>query len=294
LRFLKKYWTLFVWLLIPFFSSCSYTFYSAGCSYPLPGGLHKVSTLNPALTETSGIEAIDSVFYTFNDSGADAEIFSFSERSSVIQKTIIANATNVDWEAIAYDGDFFFVADVGNNFGTRDTLVIYKIPASGIKNSDPITTSSEKITFSYNEKVFKNSTGWFSHDCESIFAYGDSLYLFSKDWVGKSARIYTLPKVAGHYNIEHRNVYYVDALITGSDVNPKSKEVALVGYSNYVPVLIVYKFDTDPAVIKCGGRARKYPLKIGTQVEAVCFDEKGRIAVTAEKQLHKQALYFTY
>jgi hypothetical protein len=281
-------------MIIPFISSCSYTFYSAACDYPLPGALKKLSVLNPALNETSGIVAIDSLYYTFNDSGAEAEIFSFSEHSSLIQKTIIANSTNVDWESIAFDGDYFYVADVGNNFGTRDTLTIYKIPSDGIKNRDPIAFSSEQITFSYNEEVFKSSRGWYSHDCEAIFSYGDSLYLISKDWVGKSARIYTLPKEPGHYNIEHRNAYPVDALITGSDVNPGTREVALVGYRNYVPVLIVYSFDKDPSSIKCGGKVRKYPLHIGTQVEAVCFDENGRIMITAEKQLYKQALYTTY
>lgn len=294
MKSLKQYWGAILWLLIPFLSSCSYTFYSAGCDYPVPGALHKLANLHPALNETSGIIEIDSLYYTFNDSGAEAEVFSFSEHSSIIQKTIISNATNIDWEAIAYDGDYFYLADVGNNFGTRDTLTIYKIPADGIKHRDPVSTASEIISFSYNEEVFKNSTGWYSHDCEAIFAYGDSLYLISKDWVGNSARIYTLPKEPGHYNIEHRNSYHVDALITGSDVNIETKEVAMVGYRNYVPVLIVYSFEEDPSLIKCGGKVRKYPLRIGAQVEAVCFDENGRIMITAEKQLYKQALYTTY
>lgn len=290
----SKYRSVLLWIMMPFISSCSYTFYSAACDLPLPGALHKISTLSPQLNETSGIIALDSLYYTFNDSGAEAEVFSFSPHSSIIQKTIISNATNIDWEAIAYDGDNFYLADVGNNFGTRDTLTIYKIPSDGLRHRDPIAQASGKITFSYKEEVFRNSTGWYSHDCEAIFSYGDSLYLFSKDWVGNSARIYTLPKEPGHYNIEHRNSYPVDALITGSDVNPKTKEVALIGYRNYVPILIVYTFDSDPSRIKCGGKVRKYPLRIGTQVEAVCFDEQGRIMITAEKQLYKQALYTAY
>lgn len=275
-------------------SSCSYTFYSAACDYPLPSSLNKIQTLDPALNETSGIIVEDSLFYTFNDSGADAEIFAFSESGSIIQKTIISNAENADWEAIASDDEYFYLADVGNNFGRRDTLVIYKIPAADLRNRELITQATEKITFSYNEEVSRNSTGWYSHDCEALFSYGDSLYLISKDWVGNTARFYVLPKKPGHYSIEHTKVYDVDALITGADVNTDTKEVVLVGYRSYVPILIVYSFESNPSLIKCGGKVRKYPFRIGTQVEAVAFNEEGKIYVTAEKQLYKQALYTTY
>lgn len=294
MNFLKKYWAAILWITLPLLSSCSYTFYSAGCEYPVPKAVHKIQTLDPVLNETSGIIVEDSVYYTFNDSGAEAEIFAFSENGSIIQKTIISNAVNIDWEAIASDDENFYLADVGNNFGRRDTLVIYIIPAADLRNRDLITQATEKISFTYNEESSKNSTGWFSHDCEAMFSYGDSLYLISKDWVGNAARIYTLPKKAGHYSIKHKQVYNVDALITGADINEKTREVAMVGYRNYVPVLIVYTFETDPSKIKCGGKVRKYPLRIGTQTEAVGFDEHGKIYITAEKQLYKQALYTTY
>ena len=122
-------------------------------------------------------------------------------------------------------------------------------------------------------------------------------WMISKDWVGNTARFYVLPKKPGHYSIEHTKVYDVDALITGADVNPDTKEVVLVGYRSYVPTLIVYSFESDPSLIKCGGKVRKYPLRIGTQVEAVAFNEEGKIYVTAEKQqewIEEQALYTTY
>lgn len=289
-----KYWAAILVITFPLLSSCSYTFYQASCDYPLPKTLQKIETLDPVLNESSGIIVEDSLIYTFNDSGAEAEIFAFTDQGSIIQKTIISNAVNVDWEAIASDEDYFYLADVGNNFGNRDTLTIYIIPAADLRNRDLITPAVEKITFTYDEEVSMSSTGWYSHDCEAMFAYGDSLYLISKDWVRKCARIYTLPKKAGHYSIKHTHVYQVDALITGADVNIRDREVAMVGYRNYVPVLLVYSFENDPSQIKCGGKIRKYPLRIGTQTEAVGFDEQGRIFVTAEKQLYKQAVYTTY
>ena len=38
------------------------------------------------------------------------------------------------------------------------------------------------ISLSYDEAVVRNNKGFYSHDCEALFAHVDSLYLFSKDW----------------------------------------------------------------------------------------------------------------
>ena len=61
-----------------------------------------------------------------------------------------------------------------------------------------------------------------------------------------------------------------------------------------VPVTILYQYDVDPALIRCGGTARRYPLRTGTQVEGVAYNPGGTIYFTAEKLLRKQALYKAY
>jgi hypothetical protein len=277
-----------------FFTSCSYTFYQAKCAYPIPGSIQKIAVLPDSLYETSGLAKRRDTFLSFNDSGGKPALYSFKKGGPILQQTIIENASNTDWEDIAYDGLYYYIADVGNNFGTRDTLVVYKVNAGELAGAD-IFHSGEQITFSYEEEVNRTERGWYSHDCEALFYFNDSLYLFAKDWVTMDTRIYVMPAKAGHYNLSSRVVYSVNALITGADINPVNNEVVLVGYKKTtMPVLIKYQYANDPAIIKCGGKARKYPRLLGTQFEGVCYDEDGRIVLSSEKRIYKQALYQSY
>ena len=45
----------------------------------------------------------------------------------ILQTISVQKAKNVDWEDIAQDGKYIFIADVGNNYGKREKLTIYKV-----------------------------------------------------------------------------------------------------------------------------------------------------------------------
>lgn len=141
-------------------------------------------------------------------------------RSTALRKSIVKNAANVDWESVAEDERHIFVADVGNNFGSRDTLTIYRIPKTAILSEDPELIHDGIITLSFTGEMIKRETGYSNRDCEAILAFGDSLYLFSKDWIEKSTCIYALPKEPGHYTLSAISTY----------------QVSLVGYRSYMPV----------------------------------------------------------
>jgi hypothetical protein len=281
-----------IWIVPLLFTvtSCTYTFYPTGCEYPVAGTLKKMTPLSDSLPETSGLAYQDSLFISFNDSGGDPALYFFGDSGSVLQKTIVRNAVNADWEDITFDGTHYYVADVGNNFGTKDTLHIYKIPAleTGLPG---FLDAVEVISFSYDEPVSRNGRGLYSHDCEAVFIYGDSLYLFAKDWVNFETRVYVLPVEPGHYHLRSKVSYPVNVLVTGADIDRNSKEIALVGYKWMIPVVIRYRFINDPALITCGGKARRYPRLAGTQMEGIVFDPRGRIFISSEKRLCTQSLY---
>jgi hypothetical protein len=290
---MKRFYHIWIVPLLFAATSCTYTFYPTGCGYPVTRSVKKAAVLSDALNETSGLAYQDSLFISFNDSGGDPALFYFNDQGSVLQKTMVRNAVNADWEDIAFADGYYYVADVGNNFGTKDTLNIYKIRADDEGLADFLDVA-EVISFSYDEPVGRTGRGLYSHDCEALLAYGDSLYLFAKDWVNLETRVYVMPATAGHYSIRSRITYPVNALITGADIDRKRKEVVLVGYNKLVPVIIRYGFNDDPAVITCGGTARRFIRLTGTQVEGVCYDPSGRIFVTSEKRLYRQALYQAY
>jgi len=271
-------------------NACTYTFYQAECHFPVAGGLHRSSVLSDEMIETSGLDQYDSCFYSFNDSGGEPVVFGFCPENAAVNRIPLPEAQNRDWETMALDNNYLYIGDVGNNFGSRDTLLIYRYNV-GILESSAAASPPQLISLSYNEPVTRNERGFISHDCEAMFVYGDSLYLFAKDWVTMDTRIYVLPAAPGHYDLSAKQTYHVRALITGADIDPDRREVVLVGYRNFMPVIIRYSFDTNPALIACGGKARIYPRYLGTQVEGVSFDYAGRVWVTSEKALYKQSLY---
>jgi hypothetical protein len=273
-------------------SSCTYRFYRTECSYPVPGKLVKKTELDHGLAETSGLLFLKEGIWTFNDSGGEPALYRVDpDRGSVIRKTLIRNALNVDWEDITADEAWIYVADVGNNFAWRDTLLIYRIPRNRLESGDSSVNHTGVISLSFDEEVERNGRGYSSHDCEALFAYKDSLYLFSKNWVDESTSVYVVPSEPGHYNLTSRHCYEARILVTGADLYPDKKEVALVGYRNYQPIVITYAFDRDPALIECGGKARIYPLKVGRQVEGICFDPSGNLLLSSERSVQKATLF---
>jgi len=274
------------------FSACSYRFHPAECDLALSGKLMKQSLLDSNLAENSGLIWMDGHFWTFNDSGGEASLYQLDPSGgSIIRKTVIRNAYNVDWEDIALDANYIYVADVGNNFQARDTLVIYRLARNKLQGGEKEVEHEGLITLSFEEDVRLNKRGFSSHDCEALLVHGDSLYLFSKDWVEQSTSVYIFPAIPGHYRLSHSYRYQAGMLVTGADLDPENRLVVLVGYRNYMPVVIRYDYINDPGNIQCGGRARFYPLHLGRQVEGVCFDGTGNLYISAERSLFKPALF---
>ncbi len=279
-------------LVTGFTSSCSYRFYATGCEHAVPGNMIKHSSLDSTLAETSGLLYLDGRIWTFNDSGGEAALYCVvPQDGSVIRKTMISNANNIDWEDIAVDEHHIYVADVGNNSATRDTVIIYRIPKSGVLSGDPAINHNGIISLSFDEDIVRNNNGNSSHDCEAIFAHGDSLYLFSKDWVNQSTSVYVIPSEPGHYHVKRRYLYDARVLITGADLFPEEKQVVLLGYRDGSPIVIQYKYANDPGKIVCGGKARIYPLRSGRQVEGICFDAAGGIYISSERNIFEQTLF---
>ncbi len=284
---------LFVFIVLAgLFSSCTYRFAPVQCAKPVPGNLVKQAVLDTCLMEPSGLLCLDGHIWSHNDSGGDPVLYCVDpESGGFLGQTVIRNAENADWEDITMDDSLVYIADVGDNFATRDTLLIYMVPVSSLRSGDPVADILGIIRFTFNEQVQRNPKGFSSHDCEALFVYRDSIYLFTKNWVDESTSVYIIPAEAGHYNIDPRYRYDTRMLVTGADLDPSRQEVTLVGYRDFMPVVITYGYSGDPAVIRCGGKARIYPLRAGRQVEGICYDANGVLYISAEKSLQRQSLF---
>ncbi|GIS06585.1 MAG: hypothetical protein CM15mP109_13410 [Candidatus Dadabacteria bacterium] len=73
----------------------------------------------------------ESLVYIFNLSG---EIIN----SIKVEKENFWEIYNNDWEDITADEDYIYIADTGNNFGTRDNLNILKVKINDFSIDDKI------------------------------------------------------------------------------------------------------------------------------------------------------------
>jgi hypothetical protein len=86
------------------------------------------------------------------------------------------------------------------------------------------------ISFNYSDQSqFPPDSLHLNFDCEAVFHFQDSLYLFSKNR-GASAfcRMYRLPDLPGNYTAELIDSFNTQHWITSADISPDGKNVVLL------------------------------------------------------------------
>lgn len=206
--------------------SCTY----AATQYAPPA----LGTLPGTLRELSGMAYVEGTLWGHLDSGGPNALYQMSMENGAILKTVlVSNAVNTDWEDLATDETYLYLGDVGNNAGTRTDLKVLRIAKADLMGAeDQGEVQAEVIAFSYADQTdFTPRDGATSFDCEALFAFGDSLHLFAKDWSTNQTRHYRLPKEPGTYEISVVETWDVGMLVTAADINPAGDEVLLLGYN---------------------------------------------------------------
>lgn len=117
------------------------------------------------LHESSGVALsrhVPAVLWTHNDGGNGPWLYATDADGMVLTRTRVSGAENVDWEDLAAgpcpSGDCLYVADTGDNQGTRDEVVLYRIPEPS--PDDTMTAPAERFTLRYPAG---------EHDAEAMF-----------------------------------------------------------------------------------------------------------------------------
>ena len=184
---------------------------------------YKSFKLPKSVSETSGLETYGDYLITHNDSGDKPKLYIISRSGEKIIEIKINNIENIDWEDITSDSDHFYIADTGNNYGTRENLKIY------ILNKNFIPQGSIGIRYSEQSSYIRNKKSEF--DAESLAVVGDELVLFSKNWKTLKSEIYAFPKKKGNYILEPKATINPRALITSADYDHTNDLMVLTGYS---------------------------------------------------------------
>lgn len=187
------------------------------------------------LSESSGLLFLNGKIITHNDSGGESALYEIdSTTGNYTRKVVVANASNVDWEDITNDSNFIYIGDFGNNGGNRTNLRVYRVSISDYLNTPNDTVYADTIRFSYaNQTDFTYSPQQTNFDCEAIASIGNSLYLFTKNWVNAKTYVYALPKTPGTYSTPILDSIFVQGLITGADYHIPTDRLILCGYTQY-------------------------------------------------------------
>lgn len=179
-----------------------------------------------ALDESSALAFHDKVLWSLNDSGNDPVLFGLSESGDLLATVTVSNSRNTDWESLAQDESYLYIADTGNNFNRRDELSIYRVP---IPSLDQDSVSADVITLRYVDYE-SGSPGSHNFDSEALAVRGSELWLFTKNRGDGNSNLYRFPKLPGNYIVAKAQTLPVDSLVTAADINTETDELVLLSY----------------------------------------------------------------
>ncbi|MFM7079311.1 MAG: T9SS type A sorting domain-containing protein, partial [Bacteroidota bacterium] len=249
------------------------------------------------LNESSGLVCDGDSVWTHNDN-SDNKLYRISKNDTAGMVAFpVTGVSNVDWEDMASDNNYFYVGDFGNNSnGARTDLRILRIEKQSLLAGAPIV---DTIWFSYSDQVPVVPTGpnGTDFDCEAMVVTPDSILLFSKMWVTQKSTVYSLPKVPGTHLASRKFQLDVQGLVTDATLVDSLNVVVLIGYSSVLQPFLYLMYDYPDYDFLAGNR-RKLSLNLSFhQVEGIgtsngliyhCTNERfTQSVITTEQKMHR-------
>lgn len=151
------------------------------------------------LDELSGVTPASrpGEYWAHNDHGNKPALYRFTDRGAILQRVVLEDVKNVDWEAMTRDADGnLYIADVGDNDRERKKYRIHKLPEPA-----PRVDAVDEV-----ETVVVRYPGKTSVDCEAFFLLGGKAYLIKKDRSGEAPAVYGLGVLKGGESITARAI----------------------------------------------------------------------------------------
>lgn len=227
---------------------------------------------NVELDELSGLAASirhADVLYGHNDSSDSSRIFALSTTGTHLATYELENAGNDDWEDIAHSpcasGDCLWVADIGDNTGTRTEYAIYLMEEPATIEPGVHVVPSDRATFTYPDG---------SHDAEVLLVHPltGAVTIVTKQEEGP-ASIYELPTLVPDATLEATKVGEVEppkgsSKFSGGAVHPEATGVLLRTNTR----LFYWPMRPEQTVAEAlAGEGCKLPLADEAQGEAIAW-----------------------
>jgi len=288
--------------LVAFFSLLSFSIAQNGCTDPLATNydadainndgsclyvpttysLQLITDLPASSQETSGLAYFNAGLWSLNDTDNPNEIYEIDTLSGEVLRTVVLDTfRNVDWEEMAENASYLYVGDFGNNIGNRRDLRILRVAKTALSND---TVDVQEIRFTFSDQTdFSQNPNNHNFDCEAFIYHGDSLHLFTKNWVDNQTRHYTLSAEPGDHVARLKSTFNANGLITAADINEEGV-IVLLGYqgvNNFLWLLFDYPGDQF-----FEGNKRRIELGLvltNGQTEGLAFNSNGGGYISAER-----------
>lgn len=233
--------------------------------------------LPAALYESSGVEISDpNSIWTHNDSGDSARIYNIDTLGNILGTILFDVDEAFDCEESTRDAaGNYYLGDFGNNANDRTNLRIYKIPDPDTLSLNTVTP--QFITFRFEDQLlFPPDSANMNFDCEAMFHFQDSLYLFSKNrGTSMFCKMYRLPDDPGDYVAELVDSFNTGTWVTSADISPSGERMVLLSESR------LWLFSDITGTDFFGGNAQMFNMYF-SQKEAVVFVDDSTLYLTDE------------
>lgn len=242
--------------------------------------------------ESSGLVVSNyNEFWTHNDADNNTNIFKVDSLCAVQRTITLDNCHNFDWEDMCQDRDGnIYIGEVGSknkaysSNNIYDSLYLYKIGDPDFNCETNMTP--EPILFSFPSQPKSVA------DCESMFAYKDSIYLINKNyngtlaWGGR-ALLFRVPNLGNQplysadfvdsISIHEYPLLPIDSItITAADLAPDDNTLVLLAYTR---LYVLYNFTPGKFF---DGEMKRFKFPSWRQREGVAFADNTTLYITDE------------
>ena len=197
------------------------------------------------INESSGLVAAQTrgIYWTHNDSGDGPFIYAIDDKGALRGIWRVSGATARDWEDIAAGPGpdphkrYLYVGDIGDNESNRQEVVVYRFPEPSVVPTNTRPTKAKARNTELAEAIrLRYPDG--PHDAETLLVHpftGD-IYVITKILLGQAVVYKASPPFpSANAKVLVRKAELnvpslLGGLITGGDISPNGRRVALCDY----------------------------------------------------------------
>jgi len=248
-------------------------------------GFSSIAEMPKKLKEISGIVKDGDFFWAISDN-PKSDIYKLDLAGTVVQQLRLKNIPVTDVEDVTADADYLYIADTGDNDGSRGERQIIKIKKAGIGSSEISDVAGEIIHFSFPAQGDIQKKKQNENDCEAIISYKGALYLFTKRRNDKQTELFMLSEKAGIQVPKSIARFNSKGLITGATINKGGNEVALAGYQNGHKQPFIWLLSAFTGNNFFSGQQKNYVLtkdEKNWQVESITYKDDAALFFACEE-----------